>query len=155
MESLPSVANGLRRDDRTLMAELLAALQRMLRRDHLPTPTLLVRLTDGRIRLNTTPRNADEARHYLVRLCNEYGPAQAAFWISVDSHWDGIHLAVESLISPQPLRLEAPAVRFQAASAGESGASQQPQHASPHTPVGVTGSPPAVWSPGAWLVAPR
>jgi len=83
--------------DRALMADLLEALQRMVRRGHLPTSLLLVHLTDGRVKLDASPENLSEARDRLCRIRNEYGPARIALWISVEREGAAVHLAVEGL----------------------------------------------------------
>lgn len=79
------------------MAELLEALQRMVWRGHLPTSLLLVHLTDGRVKLDASIGDLREARDRLRRVCNEYGPARIALWISVEREGTAVHLAVERL----------------------------------------------------------
>jgi hypothetical protein len=69
----------------------------MLRRGHLPSPTLLVRLTDGRLKLNASLGSINEAREHLGRLRNEYGPAEVALWISRETIGGAVRVAVENL----------------------------------------------------------
>jgi len=91
------VSRGPEERDQALMAELLEALERMVQRGHLPTSLLLVQLTDGRVRLDVSIADLREARDRLGRVCNEYGPARIALWISVEREGSAVHLAVERL----------------------------------------------------------
>lgn len=117
MESLAAVATRWAHGrDQDLPADLLEALQRMVRRGHLPSPLLLVQLTDGRVRLDASPENFGEARDRLRRIGNEYGPARVAFWISVVCDGPAVRLAVESLLDP-PRKMAADVVIDRAAAA--------------------------------------
>jgi hypothetical protein len=92
-----AVALGRGYGDGNLETELLEALQRMVRRGHLPSSALVVRLTDGRVRLNYSVENREQARDGLRRICNEYGPARTALWVSVERQGTAVQLAVETL----------------------------------------------------------
>lgn len=85
-------------EDAALMADLLESLQRMVWRGHLPSPVLLVRLTDGRIRLHYALDSRAEASVELRRICNECGPARTALWVSVALDGAAVQLAVEPLM---------------------------------------------------------
>jgi len=89
------------REDATqaLTTDLLEALQRMVRRGHLPSQTLLVRLSDGRLKLNAFLSGISEARERLVRLRNEYGPVEVALWVSAEAAGGEVRVAVENLNS--------------------------------------------------------
>jgi hypothetical protein len=101
MENLAALVNPrAEQRDPSLPADLLQALQRMVRGGHLPSSLLLVQLTDGRVRLDASPRSLVEARDRLGRMSNEYGPVRAAFWISVQRDGPAVRLAVETLGSP-------------------------------------------------------
>jgi hypothetical protein len=93
----PVLSQGSEERDQALMAELLEALQRMVRRGHLPSSLLLVQLTDGRVRLDVTIADRSEAQQRLSRVCNEYGPARIALWISVERQGPAVQLAIERL----------------------------------------------------------
>jgi hypothetical protein len=80
-----------------LESELLEALQRMVRRGHLPSSALVVCLTDGRVRLHCSVQDREQARNCLRRICNEYGPARTALWVSVERQGTAVQLAVETL----------------------------------------------------------
>ena len=87
----PDVVNGLLEND------LLEGLTRMTLRGYQPSAFLLVRLTDGRVKLVHTPRGADQAREEANRIRNEYGPLEVAFSVSVNREDSGIALAVDDL----------------------------------------------------------
>lgn len=89
------------REDEALSGDLLQALQRMVRRGHLPSSTLLVRLTDGRVRLHYSLQNRGEASDCLRRIRNEYGPVGTALWVSVAQEGTNVQLAIEEL-TPEP-----------------------------------------------------
>jgi len=98
MKSLAPVVSGSTEDgDQAFMAEVLEALQRMVWRGHLPTSLLLVHLTDSRLKLDASIRDLGEAKDRLSRVCNEYGPARIALWISVERVGPAVHLGVERL----------------------------------------------------------
>lgn len=86
--------------DASLIADLLEALQRMVRRGHVPSSMLLVSLTDGRIRLNASVGDRSEATGCLLQIRNEYGPVRRALWISVERRGPVVQLGVEPLVSP-------------------------------------------------------
>ena len=87
----PDVARGQLEND------LLASLTRMSLRGHRPSAFLLVRLTDGRVKLVHTPEGTDQAREEATRIRNEYGPLELALSVSVDRGDSGAQLAVDDL----------------------------------------------------------
>ncbi len=99
--------------DESLIADLLEALQRMVRRGHLPSSALVVTLTDARIRVNASVENRTEALERLLEIRNEYGPVRRALWISVERRGPIVRLGVEPLVStsgaelPQAFQAEA------------------------------------------------
>lgn len=98
MENMAVVVNRwVQERNSSLPADLLEAMQRMVRGGHLPSSLLLVQLTDGRVRLDAAPGNLGEAKDRLGQMGNEYGPARAAFWISVERAGPEVRLAVETL----------------------------------------------------------
>ena len=87
----PDVVHGLLEND------LLESLARMTLRGYQPSAFLLVRLTDGRVKLVHTPRGADQAREEASRIRNEYGPLALAFSVSANREDAGFALAVDDL----------------------------------------------------------
>ena len=63
----------------TLLGELRALASRMIGQGHRPASFLLLRLTDGRIKMVSSDGGSEQAREDLRRITNEYGPAGAAF----------------------------------------------------------------------------
>jgi hypothetical protein len=98
VESLaPVVQRWPEEADQRLMADLMEVLQRMVQAGYLPTSLLLVQLTDGRVRLDASIDGVPEAGDRLRRICNEYGPARIALWISVERAGTAVQLAIERL----------------------------------------------------------
>ena len=83
--------------DTAVVKDLLESLTRMTLRGHRPSGFLLVRLTDGRVKLVHTPEGADQAREEAGRIRNEYGPLELALSVSVDGGDSGVRLAVDDL----------------------------------------------------------
>lgn len=79
-----------------LTAELLDLLENMAAAGQAPHSALLVKLSDGRVRILPP----DEPRARLERLRNEYGPLAAALRV------DGEGLAVEDWLSGEPRRAQ-------------------------------------------------
>lgn len=73
--------------DETLLADLGELASRMLRQGHRPSSFLLVRLTDGRIKIIQSESGAEQAAEDLRRITNEYGPVGTAFrvWTEEES----------------------------------------------------------------------
>ncbi len=67
-----------------LMAGLLDGLVRMLRAGHEPSPYLLMRLTDGRVKAVRLAEERHAAATTLRQTENESGPASRAFQVGVD-----------------------------------------------------------------------
>ena len=80
-----------------VMNDLLESLTRMTLRGYQPSAFLLVRLTDGRVKLVHTPEGADQAREEASRIRNEYGPLALAFSVSANREDAGFALAVDDL----------------------------------------------------------
>ena len=95
-----------------LIDDVLDALERMVGRGHLPSQALLVRLTDGRVRVHAPLEGRSEAEEHLGRLRNEYGPADIALWISVEPAGPQIQLAVQNLMAPWGVRSQRAASRL-------------------------------------------
>ncbi len=87
----PDVARGILEND------LLESLTRMTSRGYQPSAFLLVRLTDGRVKLVHTPEGTDQAREEANRIRNEYGPLALAFSVSANREDTGFALAVDDL----------------------------------------------------------
>ncbi len=79
------------------MAALLESLEQMIRRKHRPSSCLLVRLTDGRVKIVASPEGSRGAREEALRIRNEYGPLQMAFSIEVTDSPGGPRFIVENL----------------------------------------------------------
>ena len=97
VEALTLVPAAERSADTGVVNDLLESLTRMTLRGYRPTGLLLVRLTDGRVKLVHTPEGADQAREEASRIRNEYGPLELALSVSVDRGDSGVRLAVDDL----------------------------------------------------------
>ena len=97
VEALTLVPAAERSADTGVVNDLLESLTRMTLRGYRPTGFLLVRLTDGRVKLVHTPEGADQAREEASRIRNEYGPLELALSVSVDRGDSGVRLAVDDL----------------------------------------------------------
>ena len=77
-----------------LSLRLLETLRAMFLAGHRPSPALLVRLTDGRVRLLA----GENSRDALVRVQNEFGPAARAFEVGSRETAEGVLLFVDDLV---------------------------------------------------------
>jgi hypothetical protein len=93
-------------DEGAVMAALLESLARMVSRNHRPSSCLLVRLTDGRVKMVASPGGSRQAREEALRIRNEYGPLSVAFSIEVADGPHGVRLTVENLDRRGPVRME-------------------------------------------------
>ncbi len=86
METAALLPIQLQNPDETLLADLHALASRMIRQGHQPSSFLLLRLTDGRIKIVQSRGGTEQAREDLRRITNEYGPAGTAFrvWTEED-----------------------------------------------------------------------
>ncbi len=88
------------------MAGLLQSLAQMVHRNHLPSSCLLLRLTDGRVKIVASPEGSRQAREEALRIRNEYGPLSVAFSIEIEDGPHGVRLTVENLGQRGPARME-------------------------------------------------
>ena len=84
-------------EEGTVMAALLESLRQMVSRNHRPSSCLLLRLTDGRVRIVASPDGLRQAREETLRIRNEYGPLSVAFSIEVTDGPSGVRFVVENL----------------------------------------------------------
>ena len=77
--------------------DLLESLTRMTLRGYQPSAFLLVRLTDGRVKLVHTPLGANQAREEASRIRNEYGPLALAISVSANLEDGRFALVVDDL----------------------------------------------------------
>ncbi len=87
----------LRNPDETLLAELRALASRMIGQGHRPASFLLLRLTDGRIKMVSSDGGSEQAREDLRRITNEYGPAGAAFRVWTEQEGGELVACVDDL----------------------------------------------------------
>ncbi len=102
----PAIALEQHNDPARLMAGLLDGLVRMLRAGHEPSPYLLMRLTDGRVR--AVRLAGQDAAPALTQTQNEYGPASFAFQVGVEIGVD--HSASQLRAEVRNLLRQGPAV---------------------------------------------
>jgi len=88
------------------MAGLLQSLAQMVRRNHRPSSCLLLRLTDGRVKIVASPGGLRQAREEALRVRNEYGPLSLAFSIEIEDDPQGVRLTIENLGQRGPARME-------------------------------------------------
>ncbi len=103
----PALAIALERhaNPARLMAGLLDGLVRMVRAGHEPSPYLLMRLTDGRVK--AVRLVGQDAAASLMQTENEYGPASFAFQVGVEVGVD--HSASHVRAEVRNLRKQGPA----------------------------------------------
>jgi hypothetical protein len=101
---IPFLESGEQED--IVMAALLASLEQMASRNHRPSSCLLVRLTDGRVKMVASPEGTHQAREEALRIRNEHGPFSAAFSIEVTDCPGGIRFVIENLGRRGPARME-------------------------------------------------
>lgn len=88
------------------MASLLDGLVRMLRAGHKPSPYLLIRLTDGRVKAVSLAESGHEAARVLRQTENEYGRASLAFQVGVDQADAHVRAEVRNLLIRGPAAVE-------------------------------------------------
>lgn len=88
-----------------MMLSVLGFLRQALLSGAPAEPSLLVRLTDGRVRVVSGVVSPNEAQRHLLRLRNEYGVLGRAFLTHIDLSADGVLLAVDSLAGGPGKRL--------------------------------------------------
>ena len=84
----------------TLLADLRALASRMIGQGHRPASFLLLRLTDGRIKMVQSPGGPEQASDELQRITNEYGPAGAAFRVWTEQEGGELVACVDELHLP-------------------------------------------------------
>jgi hypothetical protein len=84
-------------DEAAVMAGLLESLAHMVSRNHRPSSCLLVRLTDGRVKMVASPDGSRQAREEALRIRNECGPFSVAFSIEVEDGPAGVRFVIENL----------------------------------------------------------
>ena len=87
----------LRNPDETLLAGLRALASRMIRQGHRPSSFLLLRLTDGRIKMVQSRGGSEQASEDLQRITNEYGPVGAAFRVWTEKEGGELVACVENV----------------------------------------------------------
>ncbi len=98
------------------MADLLDGLILMLGAGHLPSSYLLIRLTDGRVKVFRTAAGRQAAAQALGEIQNEFGPVGFAFEVSVERlagegpGWEGppsrVRASVKNLLRCGPAGME-------------------------------------------------
>ena len=83
--------------DRTLLNDLRALASRMIGHGHRPSSFLLVRLTDGRIKMVQCEGGAEQSGDDLRRVTNEYGPVGRAFRVWTEADDVGLVARVEEV----------------------------------------------------------
>jgi len=107
---------GLRDPDETLLDDLRALASRMIGHGHRPSSFLLVRLTDGRIKMVQSGGGAEQAGDDLRRITNEYGPVGRAFRVWTEAEGVGLVARVEELAgSCMALTAAVPVLRLRGA----------------------------------------
>lgn len=91
---MPLVAGDDSED--AMMASLLGFLRRSLVAGSPAEPAVLVRLTDGRVRIVSGVDSTEEARHHVERLRNEFGVLERAFYSHTEPAAGGVLLCVDS-----------------------------------------------------------
>ena len=69
----------------------------MIGQGHRPVSLLLLRLTDGRIKMVSSDGGSKQAREDLRRITNEYGPAGAAFRVWTEQKGGELVACVDEL----------------------------------------------------------
>jgi len=87
----------LRDPDENLLADLRALASRMLRQGHRPCSFLLVRLTDGRIKMVHSEGGSKQTEEDLRRITNEHGPVGTAFRIWTEEDGAELVACVENI----------------------------------------------------------
>ena len=96
METAALLPIQLRNPDETLLAGLRSLASRMIRQGHRPSSFLLLRLTDGRIKMIQS-QGAEQAREDLRRITNEYGPAGTAVRVWTEEDCGELVACVENV----------------------------------------------------------
>ena len=104
----PALATALEQhnDPARLMAGLLDGLVRMLRAGHEPSPYLLMRLTDGRVKAVRLAEERHAAATALRQTENEYGPPSLALQVGVDQAGNLVRAEVRNLLRQGPAAVE-------------------------------------------------
>ena len=97
METAALLPIQLRNPDETLLAGLCALASRMIRQGHRPSSFLLLRLTDGRIKMIQSRGGSEQASEDLRRITNEYGPAGTAFRVWTEEEGGELVACVDNL----------------------------------------------------------
>ena len=97
METAALLPIQLQNPDETLLADLHALASRMIRQGHRPSSFLLLRLTDGRIKMVQSRGGSEQAREDLRRITNEYGPVGAAFRVWTEEEGGELVARVDNL----------------------------------------------------------
>ena len=90
-----------RNPDETLLDGLRALTSRMIRQGHRPSSFLLLRLTDGRIKMIRSRGGSEQAGEDLRRITNEYGPAGTAFRVWTEEDGGELVACVENVAGPR------------------------------------------------------
>ena len=97
METAALLPIQLQNPDETLLADLRSLASRMIRQGHRPSSFLLLRLTDGRIKMVQSRGGSEQASEDLQRITNEYGPVGAAFRVWTEEEGGELVACVENV----------------------------------------------------------